>query len=310
MSILVASPSWSKYKFFLERAFNENKLNFNEVTTDLSTDPSHIEFIIYAPDGTIKDFSRFKNIKAVLNLWAGVEDIIMNKTLHKPLVRLVDDGMKQGMIEWCLAQVLRHHLQTDIHVQNQDGLWRNDNVPQLAPEVNIGILGMGALGGAVAQALSHIGFNVYGWSQTKKSLFNIKSFSGPKGLPIVLKSSKILILLLPLTPNTKFLMNSKTLKLLPKNAIVINPGRGLLINDNDLLNSLNNGHISHATLDVFSEEPLPFKHPFWEHPKVTVTPHIAAHTRPQSSANTIVRSIMQIRRGEKPVGLVDPQKFY
>ena len=196
-------------------------------------------------------------MKAVLNLRAGVEDIIHNKTLTKPLIRLVDDGMKQGMVEWCLAHVLRHHLRTDMHVKNQDGIWRSDSVPSLATEVNVGILGLVALGTAVALALSNIGFKVQGWSQTKKKIANVDSFSGPDGLTEVLSATQILILLLPLTPDTKFMMNSQTLKLLPRNAVIINPGRGLLINDNDLLEELNSGHISHATLDVFSTEPLP-----------------------------------------------------
>lgn len=310
MTILFASPKWQEYRIFLKDAFEENELDFNEVTIDQGIEPSTVEFIIYSPDSSIEDFSPFKNIKAVLNLWAGVEDIIHNKTLIKPLVRLVDNGMKQGMVEWCLAHVLRHHLSTDLHVKNQDGIWRSDTVPPLATGVNVGILGLGALGSSVAKALSSIGFKVQGWSQTKKDIANVESFAGFEGLTKVLSSAQILILLLPLTPNTKFIINSKTVKLLPRDAIIINPGRGLLINDDALLEALNSGQVSHATLDVFSKEPLSPKHPYWEHPKVTVTPHIAAHTRPQSSADTLAKSILQIRRGEIPVGLVNPKTFY
>ena len=310
MPILFASQKWPEYKNFLKNAFNSNGLDFNEITTDQKIDPDTVEFIIYSPDSSLKDFSPFKNMKAVLNLWAGVEDIIHNKTLTKPLIRLVDVGMKQGMVEWCLAHVLRHHLLTDIHVKNQDGIWRSNTVPPLATEVNVGILGLGALGTAVATALSGIGFKVKGWSQTPKMITNVESFSGEDGLPRVLESAQILILLLPLTPKTKFMMNSQTLNLLPKDAVIINPGRGHLINDDDLLESFDSGHISHATLDVFSKEPLPATHPYWKHPKVTVTPHIAAHTRPRSSVNTIAESILKIRRGETPTGLVDPTKSY
>ena len=310
MPILFASPKWHEYSIFLETAFNANGLDFDEITTDQKIDPDTVEFIIYSSDSSLKDFSQFKNMKAVLNLWAGVEDIIQNKTLTKPLIRLVDVGMRQGMVEWCLAHVLRHHLLTDIHVKNQDGIWRSNTVPPLATEVTVGILGLGALGTAVATALSGVGFKVKGWSQTPKIIKNIASFSGRNGLPRVLESSQILILLLPLTPNTKFMMNSQTLNLLPKDAIIINSGRGQLINDDDLLAAFDSGHISHATLDVFSKEPLPTTHPYWNHPKVTVTPHIAAHTRPQSSADTIAQNIVKIRRGESPTGLVNPTKFY
>ena len=310
MPILFASPKWNEYRVFLKTAFNNYGVDFNEVTTDQQIDRASIEFIIYSTDSSLKNFSHFTNMKAVLNLWAGVEDIIHNKTLNKPLIRLVDEGMKQGMIEWCLAHVLRHHLLTDIHVKNQDGIWRSSTVPPLATDVTVGILGLGALGTAVAKALSSIGFKVNGWSQTQKTIAKVESFSGSDGLPKVLESAQILILLLPLTPNTKFMINSQTLKLLPKDAVIINPGRGPLINDTDLLETLNSGHISHATLDVFSTEPLPTTHPYWSHPKVTVTPHIAAHTRPQSSADTIAKSILKIRGGGMPVGLVDPTKFY
>lgn len=310
MPILFTSPKWHEYRIFLEEAFNRNGLDFKQITTDQRIDPSTVEFLIYSSDSSLKDFSAFKNLKAVLNLWAGVEDIIHNKTLTKPLIRLVDNGMKQGMIEWCLAHVLRHHLVTDVHVKNQDGIWRSSTVPPLATEVNVGILGLGSLGKAVATALSDIGFKVHGWSQTQKTLENVKSFSGIEGLTKVLKSAQILILLLPLTPNTKFIINSQTVNLLPKDAVIINPGRGLLINDDALLDALNSGHISHATLDVFSKEPLAPDHPYWKHLKVTVTPHIAAHTRPQSSADTIAKSILQIRQGEIPIGLVNPKTFY
>ena len=310
MSILFSSPKWQDYEIYLKDAFEENDLDFNEITFDQEIDPSCVEFIIYSPDSLLKDFSPFKNMKAVLNLWAGVEDIIHNKTLTKPLVRLVDNGMKQGMIEWCLAHVLRHHLMTDVHVKNQDGIWRSNTVPPLATEVNVGILGLGSLGMAVAKAISEIGFKVKGWSKTQKTVANVESFTGFEGLNEVISSAQILILLLPLTPDTKFIINSQSVKLLRKDAIIINPGRGLLINEDALLEALNSGYLSHATLDVFSKEPLAPKHPYWKHPKVTVTPHIAAHTRPQSSADTLAKSILKIRRNEIPVGLVNPKAFY
>ena len=310
MSILFSSPSWSKYKDHFKSAFKKNKLNFSEITTDFKTESTDVEFIIYDPSSQLRDFSTFTNAKAVLNLWAGVEEIVQNKTLKKPLIRLVDEGMKQGMIEWCLAHILRHHLNTDVHVKNQDGIWRSDIVPPLANEITIGILGLGELGSAVAQSLSAIGFNINGWSQTKKNIPNVKSYFGTDSLIKVLHSAQILIVLLPLTPKTKYIINASTLKLLPKGAIILNPGRGLLINDNDLLTLLDSNHIRHATLDVFAQEPLIPSHRYWSHPNVTVTPHIAAHTRPSSSAETIAQSILKIRAGKKPRGFVSRKEFY
>ena len=310
MSILFASTKWLEYKKHFKNAFKKNKLNFSEITTDIKTDISQVEFIIYDPNSKLKDFSPFINTLAVLNLWAGVDDLIKNETLNLPIIRLVDDGMQQGMVEWCLAHVLRHHLNTDTHIKNQDGVWRSNIIPPLSSEITIGVLGLGSLGSAVAQSLAAVGFKVLGWSQTKKSMPNIKSLTGWNSLAKVLQSSQILITLLPLTSETKYILNATTLSLLPQKCIIINPGRGDLINDSHLLSLLNSGHISHATLDVFSEEPLDPNHFYWSHPNVTVTPHIAAHTRPNSSAQTISQSIVKIRRGEIPVGLVDRIKMY
>ena len=157
---------------------------FEEIVTDLETNNSDIEFIIYEPNSGLKDFSRFENCKAILSLWAGVEDLITNKTLKQPLIRLVDAGMKQGMVEWCLAHVLRHHLGTDIHVKNQDGVWRSNFIPPLANEVTIGVLGLGWLGSAVAEALSNLGFNVNGWSESEKTIANVNSYFKLENLKI------------------------------------------------------------------------------------------------------------------------------
>ena len=132
MSILFASNNWRKYQEHFKNAFAQNNLMFEEIVTDLETNHSDVEFIIYEPNSGLKDFSRFGNCKAILSLWAGVEDLITNKTLKQPLIRLVDAGMQQGMVEWCLAHVLRHHLGTDIHVKNQDGVWRSNFIPPLS----------------------------------------------------------------------------------------------------------------------------------------------------------------------------------
>ena len=310
MTILFASPDWNKYKKALEQAFHKYRLDFSEVTTNLNTNPDSVEFMIYSPDSTLRDFSAYQNLKAVLNLWAGVDTIVHNKTLTQPLIRLVDTGMRQGMLEWCTAHALRHHLSIDTHITQQDGIWRSNFSPPLAFDRKIGILGLGSLGHAVAEALQKIGFDVHGWSQTKKTLQNIRSHYGSDGMLKILQVSEILILLLPLTPSTKFIINKSSLALLPTGAVIINPGRGELINEQDLINSLDMGDLAHATLDVFASEPLISNHPYWSHPKVTVTPHIAARTYPNSGADTIASSIVQIRNGKQPIGLVNPKTFY
>ncbi len=310
MTILFASDGWEIYREPLKQAFDEFGINFKEVTTNQNLNKADIEFIIYSPKSGLSDFSGFSNLKAVLNLWAGVDEIVSNSTLECTLVRMIDDGLTQGMNEWCMAHVLRHHLSIDHHIKHQDGLWRSDFCPPLASERCVGVLGLGELGSTVAKSLAQVGFKVVGWSQTEKMLTDVRSYTGMPGLERVLKKSELLILLLPLTPATKFIINAYTLALLPKGAIIINPGRGLLVNDYDLLNALNNEQLSHATLDVFDTEPLPTKHPYWLHPKVTVTPHIAAATRPKFSSKSIAKNIVRIRNGRKPKGLVEVAKLY
>ena len=180
----------------------------------------------------------------------------------------------------------------------------------LANQVHIGILGLGTLGSAAANKLRKLDFNVTGWSTTEKNLSGIKSLVGANGLAKILANSDYLILLLPLTKKTKNIINSGSLKMVKKGAILINAGRGGLIEDNDLLQALDRGKLSRCTLDVFKEEPLPPEHPFWAHEKVTVTPHISAPTRLQSSIKSILRNIARIKKGLQPIGLVQKERFY
>ena len=180
----------------------------------------------------------------------------------------------------------------------------------LANQVHVGILGLGTLGSATANKLRKLDFNVTGWSTTEKNLRGIKSLVGLNGLAKILSNSDYLILLLPLTEETKNIINSGSLKMVKKGAILINAGRGGLIEDNDLLEALDRGKLSGCTLDVFNEEPLPPEHPFWAHEKVTVTPHISAPTRLQSSIKSILKNIARIKKGLQPIGLVQKERFY
>jgi len=167
------------------------------------------------------------------------------------------------------------------------------------------VLGLGALGQACATTLAELGFDVTGWSRSAKTVPGIKCLSGDAGLREALASAEIVVLLLPFTPQTENILNAETLALLPRGAVVINPGRGPLIDDDALLAALDSGHISHATLDVFRMEPLPKDHPFWAHPNITVTPHIAADTRPSTAAKVIAENIRRNEAGEALLYLVD-----
>jgi len=155
-----------------------------------------------------------------------------------------------------------------------------------------------------------LNFNVEGWSRNAKTLDNLTTHHGNDGLKTLLNRSEILVLLLPLTDETRDLMNAETLNMLPKGACIINPGRGPLIVDEDLVDALNKGHLAHATLDVFRKEPLTQDHPFWTHPKVTITPHIAAETRPETAAHVIAENIQRSQAGRPLLNLVDRSAGY
>tara|TARA_Y200000002_G_scaffold302858_1_gene258231 strand:- start:161 stop:1093 length:933 start_codon:yes stop_codon:yes gene_type:complete len=260
--------------------------------------PSEVDYIIYAPNSPIKDFSVFTNLKAVLNLWAGVEHVVKNETLKVPLAKMVDKGLTQGMKEWVLGHVMRYHLGIDLHIFGQDGQWRDWSSPPLASDRNVTILGLGALGAECASTLANVGFKVRGWSLTKKSIDHVICHHGFEGLEKSLIGSEIIILLLPSTADTENIINTKTISYLAKNAKIINPGRGTLIDEKSLLKSLDDGKLAHATLDVFRQEPLPADHLFWKHPKITVTPHIASETRPQTASKVIATNIDRFEKGK------------
>ena len=299
---------WPNYEPALKTAFADAGLEFE--LSDSCDDPAVVDYIVFSPAGPIKDFSPFVRTKAVLNLWAGVESVVGNKTLTQPLTRMVDPGLREGMVEWVTGHVLRHHLGMDVHIHGQDGVWREGKVPPLARDRCVGILGLGELGAASGQALAGLNFDVAGWSRSQKSIEGIKCFSGEEGLRDVMARSEILVLLLPLTPETTNVLNSETLALMPKGAIIINPGRGPMIDDAALLNALNNGQISHATLDVFRVEPLPVDDPYWAHPNVTVTPHIAAETRVASSARMVAENVRRAEVNEPLMNVVDRSAGY
>jgi glyoxylate/hydroxypyruvate reductase A len=180
----------------------------------------------------------------------------------------------------------------------------------LANERHVCILGLGALGHEAAQALAALNFNVTGWSRTPKDVPGVTCLSGEDGLQEALSKAEIAVLLLPDTPATENTLSTETLALMPIGARIINPGRGPLIDDDALLKALNKGQIGHATLDVFRVEPLPADHPYWAHPNVTVTPHIASETRPVTAAQVIVENIRRGEAGEPFVHLVDRQLGY
>ena len=298
--------NWKRYKAPLQDALDDKSLDY-ELGTNIT--PSEVDYIIYAPSSYLQDFSPYTKLKAVLNLWAGVEGVTNNKTLKVPLARMVDSGLTDGMVEWVTGHTLRHHLGIDKHIHGQDGIWRS-YVPPLAKDRIITILGLGTLGTACGIALKRLGFNVRGWSRREKKVDGILCFYGDEQIDSSLMDADIVVLLLPDTPLTQNILNKHTLNLLKRGAFVLNPGRGPLIDDDALLAALETGQIEHATLDVFRIEPLPQNHQYWSNNKVTVIPHKASETRPKTASQVIAMNIKRAENGQELLYLVDRENGY
>jgi len=300
------SDAWDEYQTALPVALRAAGI---DATVATSLDPRDVDYIVVAPNGPVKDFSQFPRCKAVLCLWAGVETIVGNTTLTQPLCRMVDEGLSRGMTEYVVGHTLRYHLGIDDFIHEQTGAWR-PKAPPLAKDRPIAILGLGQLGQAAGEALAEIGFPVRGWSRRAKSHPTIACHHGEDGLTAALTDAAGVVLLLPNTPETDNRLGARELACLAPGAFVINPGRGSLVDDNALLAALDSGQVSRATLDVFRTEPLPPDHPFWAHPRVTVTPHIASTTRPDTASAAIAENIRRSESNLPLLHLVDRQAGY
>jgi glyoxylate/hydroxypyruvate reductase A len=232
------------------------------------------------PQGAPK---RYPNLKLISALGAGYEHILGDpeRPAGVPVVRLIDDKLTQAMTEYVLLHVLRYHRQMPV-----------------TDDRRIGILGLGALGQDAARRLVELGFPVAAWSRSPKSVPGIEVFHGATQLGAFAARTDILVCLLPLNDAMRGIIDADLLAALPRGAFVINPARGGHVIDGDLIAALDSGHIAGATLDVFHTEPLPEVHPFWTHPKVTLTPHIASTTNARSSVPQIVDNIRRVRAGK------------
>ena len=261
------------------------------------------------PSGLLATFPR---LKAILSLGAGVEHVLRDGNLPAgvPLARLIDPGLRAGMIEFVTMEVLRYHRrEPEYRAQQAAREWRL--LPQTLPgRRRIGILGLGYLGRACAEALRDLGFSVASWSRSRKSVEGVESLVGEDGLFRLLERSEILICLLPLTPETEDILDATTLGALPAGAVLINAARGAHLVDQDLLHALDSEQLSYATLDVFREEPLPPDHPFWAHPRITLFPHAAAWSLPESGAAVIAENIRRALTGQSLIGQVDLNRGY
>ncbi len=250
-------------------------------------------------------------LQAMFNIGAGVDALLR---LRIPdgcrVVRIDDGGMAVQMAEYVCHAVVRHFRELDAYEADmRDGRW-GFRKPRTRSDFTVGVMGLGVLGERVARALAHFEFPVNGWSRTPKVLEGVRGFHGPDAFNDFLAASRVLVNLLPLTPETEGIMNRGTLSRLPQGGYVINVARGAHLVEEDLLALVDSGHLAGATLDVFRTEPLPPGHPFWSHPKIVATPHTSARTLREESIAQIVRKIGQLDRGEPVAGTVDRARGY
>lgn len=283
------------------------------VAVDLreDADPAAVSYLVWAPDGPQGDLRPFTGLRAILSVWAGVEKIVGRPDLPPgvPLCRMVEPGLTLGMRDYVVAHVMRHHMDLDAALAGPGPRW-GEPIPPLARDRRIGVLGLGELGRACATALAGLGFDVAGWSRGPRALAGVRCLHGADGLAAILARSDILVGLLPATPETENLLDASRLSRLPRGACVVNAGRGTLIDDDALMDALDSGALSRATLDVFRVEPLPENHPFRAHPRITVTPHVASATRPSTAAPEIVAQIARDMRGDPLRHVVDISRGY
>ena len=274
-------------------------------------DPASIDYALVwkPPTG---ELAKYSNLKAILSLGAGIDHLSSDPELPRniPVVRLVDRCLTQGMTEYILYWVIHYHRRMGDYAEIMAvGKWRQF-MQRDSHLRRVGLLGLGELGSDAAAKLAMLEFDVAGWSRSPKDLPGVTSYHGADDLDAFLARTEILICLLPMTDGTRGIINNNLLAKLPAGAFIINAARGGHVVDDDLLAALDSGHIAAATLDVFHTEPLPADHPFWSHPKVTVTPHIASMTVPHSAVDYIADNIRRIERGETPLNVVNMDVGY
>lgn len=261
------------------------------------------------PKGSLANYS---NLMCIASNGAGVDFIFEDedRPKHLPITRIVDTYLAADMSEHVLALILANlkHLE-HYKVDQFNKIWKPLQYLRIA-DVRVGILGLGTLGQVLANDLVRFGFQVQGWSSSRKSVEKVKSFAGPDELSDFLASTKILVCLLPLTDRTSDILNKELFEQLPKGAYIINVARGGHLVDKDLLELLDSGHLSGAALDVFHQEPLNQEHPFWEHPKVHMTPHYASVSDTDSVVPQILENYRRLENGDSLINLVSKTKGY
>jgi len=267
-------------------------------------------FVWQPPRG---ELASYPNLKIIFSIGAGIDHLKSDPEIprHVPVIRMVEPGLTEGMAEFAVLSVLYHHrFMLDYAAQIREKRW-GEEIPQVsAKRRRVGILGFGTLGQAAADKLAPFGFPLSGWSRNRKDLPGIRSFAGEDELEPFLANTDILVCLLPLTDSTRGILCHRTLNLMPRGATIINVGRGEHLVEDDLLAALESGQIGSASLDVFRQEPPRKDNPFWNHPRVLTTPHIASMPIVESAAQSVADNIGRQHRGETLLHTVDWKHGY
>ena len=283
-------------------------LDYRTLDTLGNVDDIEVALAWKPPHGLLRTF---RNVRLIVSLGMGVDHLLADDTLPDvPMVRIMDEGLVGQMSEYALFWALRHHREIDRYAELQrQGKWQPlDFVDTI--QRRIGVMGLGTIGQDTARKFAMLGFPTAGWSRTARTLDGIETFHGSDGFQRFLARSDILVDVLPLTRETRGLLDAAAFARLPKGAYFINMARGGHVVDEALLAALNSGHLSGATLDVFNTEPLPAGHPYWTHPKVHVTPHIAGATNPRTASPGVIENIKRLRAGGELIHRVDPKTGY
>ncbi|WP_249676062.1 2-hydroxyacid dehydrogenase [Pseudomonas abieticivorans] len=272
--------------------------------------PADIQYLAawQAPDDLA---TLLPNLKALFAISAGVDQLnLPSLPAHLPVARMLDPGITQGMCEYASFAVLSlHRDMLRYRQQQQTGTWQAHALTP-ASQRRVGIMGLGQQGCAILESLKPFGFQLSGWARSAHGLAGVRSFHGQDQLPAFLAQCDILICLLPLTEQTQGILAHEVFAQLPRGAALINMGRGGHLVEPDLLEALDSGQLSGAVLDVLQEEPAKGEHPFWHHPQILLTPHIAAMTQPESAFTVLLENIRRHQRGETLLGQIDRQSGY
>jgi glyoxylate/hydroxypyruvate reductase A len=253
----------------------------------------------------------FRNLEVLFCVGAGIDQLDLREVpAPVPVVRMIEPGLVAGMVEYVALSVLAVHRELFFYMEKQRAReWAPQRV-RMAGECRVGVLGLGVLGQAVLERLRAFGYDCAGWARTARAIPGVATYAGEAGLREMLARTDILVCLLPLTASTRGILARPVFDALPAGAALVNAGRGGHLVEADLLRALDEGRISRAILDVFEPEPLPADHPFWSHPRVLLTPHVASDTQRETAAEAILENIARHRAGEPLLGLIDRSHGY